>query len=243
MEISLWKYLSEKKRVNRSCLSTKLKGVRQWERFLKVPLTRSSRSDPIVLRRHPELFQFFYPIRWRNRGLLLITNSARCNYPLRSHHRVGGKAAVTRRPTAVARFSPCSWDENANRGSDETGRCESITGRSVPWFAWQSARLESSTSSSAWRICSAVLKAKSLPFPRAPRTHRRSIRAFTDPHSPLTPAVTTTLGSLCRTHRDLHGIPSCSRPGKLRALIKFSLGTLTELGPSFIKRRIKVIFP
>lgn len=41
----------------------------------------------------------------------------------------------------------------------------------------------------------------------------------------------------------LYGIPSCSRPGKLRALIKFSLGTLTERGPSFIKRRIKVIFP
>lgn len=58
----------------------------------------------------------------------------------------------------------------------------------------------------------------------------------------LTPVSLFLFPFLPRAHI-LYGIPSCSRPGKLRALIKFSLGTLTERGPSFIKRRIKVIFP
>lgn len=80
----------------------------------------------------------------------------------------------------------------------------------------------------------AFSKGKGLPsFLRFPRTRAPRSSFYRVPALSLLPP---------RAHI-LHGIPSCSPPANLRALIKFSLGTLTERGPSFIKRRIKAIFP
>lgn len=87
-------------------------------------------------------------------------------------------------------------------------------------------------------ICPVHSQRKRPSFPTIPTSVCASSELLS-----CTPALS--LYFSCRSLRAhiLYGIPSCSRPGKLRALIKFSLGTLTERGPSFIKRRIKVIFP
>lgn len=116
---------------------------------------------------------------------------------------------------------------------------ESISSIAAPSFASQSDR-SSGIVIHDRRLdgyAGAFSKGKGLPsFLRFPRTRA--------PRSSFYRVPALSLSSISPLPaRILHGIPSCSPPANLRALIKFSLGTLTERGPSFIKRRIKAIFP
>lgn len=184
-------------------------------------------------------------------SLLLITSSAQCNYPLRS---LVAPAKKRRRflfslpyPSPPPPLPSRPPDASANR--ERRGRSPRVNNgplRSVICMTIGSTRIVERRHQRDGSAPPSFSKQKAFPSRAYARTHR-SIRAFTDspPRNPrqFPRSRRDTVDRLCHTYGNLHGIPSCSRPGKLRALIKFSLGTLTELGPSFIKRRIKVIFP